>query len=130
MSDLQLVKDLYAAFDRGDLDAIRSYLAADFTMNEPAGLPWSGNYAGPDGFFEFFGKLLSHVDAKVEIERIFDAGGTIVQVGHTAGTIRSNNAPFRSREVHTVVVRDSKISRIQVYLEVDVLHAALHAPAS
>jgi hypothetical protein len=58
MSDLQLMTDLYAAFERGDLDAIRPYLAPDFVLIQSGDLPWGGRYTGPDGFFDFIGKLL------------------------------------------------------------------------
>jgi ketosteroid isomerase-like protein len=125
MSDLQLVTDLYAAFDRGDLDAIRPLIAPDFVMTQPNGLPWSGRYAGPDGFFEFIGKLYSHLDTKVEVEEIYDAGGSIVQVGHTGGTVRANGAAFRAREVQVVELRDGLLVRFQVFVDVPVMRAAL-----
>lgn len=129
LSNVQLVTNLYEAYGRGDLDAIRPYLAPDLVMTQPAELPWAGRYVGPDGFFEFFGILNSHVDAKLEIGDIFDAGDTIVEVGYTTGTVRANGAPFRAREIHLATLRDGLLVRFQVLVDVDAMLAAVNAPA-
>jgi uncharacterized protein len=124
-SDVQLTADLYAAVDRGDLDAIRPHLAHDLIVDQPDGLPWSGQYHGPDGFFAFFGKLFSHVDTKVQTDHIYDAGRAIVQLGHTIGTIRSNGTAFDAPEVHALRFRDHQLVGFQVFIDVPLMQLAL-----
>lgn len=123
--DLKLVTELYDAFGRQDLDRIRPAIAADFVTEQPEGLPWSGRYHGPDGFFEFLGKLFSHLETTLEIEQIFDAGDTIVQVGHASGVVRATGVPFRGREVHTLTLREGKLVHYRVFSDVPAVQAAL-----
>jgi ketosteroid isomerase-like protein len=130
MSDLQLMSDLYAAFDRGDLDAIRPHLAPDFVLIQSGGLPWSGGYTGPDGFFDFVGKLFGHLETKLSMEQIYDAGGAIVQIGHSDGTVRSSGAAFRTREVHTSQVRDGRLVRLEIFVDADAMRSALRSDRS
>ncbi|MFB6721526.1 nuclear transport factor 2 family protein [Kribbella sp. NPDC056345] len=127
LSNVQLVTNLYEAYGRGDLDTIRSYLAPDVVMTQPEQLPWGDRYLGPDGFFEFLGKLNGYVDAKLDVEDVFDAGDTVVEVGHTVGTVRANGAQFRARESHLITLRDGQIVRFQVLVDVPAMLAAVNA---
>ena len=52
--NIQLVKDLYAAFGRRDIPAILSKIAPDFEVNQSVEVPWGGRYLGPDGLLQFF----------------------------------------------------------------------------
>ena len=129
-SNVEIVTDLYAAYQSGDLDAIRARLAADLVVAQSPGLPWSGAYHGTDGFFQFIGMLLSHIETEVHTEHIYDAGDAVVQVGRTVGRIRANGATFDAPEVHVLTLRDSKIVHFQVYVDVDQMLSALHRQAS
>lgn len=125
MTDIDLVTALYAALERRDLGAVRPYIAPDFVMDQPDGLPWSGRYYGPDGFMSFFHTLNDYLEATTETEIIFDGGGTVVQIGCAEGTIRANAAPFRTREVHLLNIRDGLVVRFRAYVQVPVMQAAL-----
>ncbi|HZZ50604.1 MAG TPA: nuclear transport factor 2 family protein [Pseudonocardia sp.] len=127
MTDIELVTELYAAFDRGELASVQHHIAEDFVLDQPEHLPWSGRYYGPNGFLAFFATLAEHIDTRIETEQIFDAGGTIVQLGYTVGTVRANGAAFRSREVHLLTVRDRQLLRYRAFVEVPVMLAALGA---
>ncbi|MFC9693586.1 nuclear transport factor 2 family protein [Kribbella sp. NPDC056951] len=127
LSNVQLVTNLYEAYGRGDLDAIRSYLAPDVVMTQSEQLPWGGRYLGPDGFFEFLGKLNGYLDARLEVDDVFDAGDTIVEIGYTVGTVRASGARFRARESHLITLREQRIVRFQVLVDVPAMLAALAA---
>lgn len=132
-SDLEIVRNLYDAFARRDLDTIREAIHPDFTMEQSDVLPWGGRRKGPDGFFAFLGSLLSHVDTTVEIEDLIDAGDHIVEIGHTHGKVLTHGTPFRVREVHAWQLVDGKLSSYRVFADVPAILAALDgqsAPAS
>ncbi|WP_232662807.1 nuclear transport factor 2 family protein [Pseudonocardia sp. TRM90224] len=129
-SDLDIVRDLYAAFARRDLDTIRAAIHPAFVMEQSAALPWGGTRRGPDGFFAFLGSLLTHLDPAVETEQLYDSGQHIVQIGHTRGTVHATGAPFHVREIHIWQLEDGKLRSYHVHVDVEAMQAALDAPAA
>jgi ketosteroid isomerase-like protein len=125
VSDVEIVRELYAAFARRDLDFIRAALHPDFVMEQSDLLPWGGRRHGLDGFFAFLGTLLSHVAPTVETEALFDAGDHVVQVGVTHGTVLAHGTPFRLREIHAWQLREGMITSYRVYVDVPAMVAAL-----
>lgn len=124
-TDLDLVREAYAAFARRDLDAIKAALHPDFVMEQAADLPWAGTRSGPDGFFAFLGSLLSYIDPVLEIGDLYDAGGRIVQAGFTTGTVLASGASFRVREVHVWQVVDGLLASFTVYIDAAAMRAAI-----
>jgi uncharacterized protein len=63
MDNIATVKDIYAAFGRGDIPAILDRMADDVdwdpapTSGRDAGVPWLAHRTGPDGVAEFFASL-------------------------------------------------------------------------
>lgn len=130
-TNLEIMRGVYAAFARRDLDTIRAAIHPDFVMEQQADLPWGGRRHGPDGFFAFLGTLLSYLDPTIETEDLYDSGDHIIQVGHTHGIVRETGHPFRAREIHVWQLRDEKIVFYQVHIDVAAMQAALDgAPAS
>jgi hypothetical protein len=127
MTDIELVTEMYEGFDRREWAAVKSNIADDFVLDQPEHLPWSGRYYGPNGFLAFFQKLDEYIDTRSETEQIFDAGGSIVQLEHTVGTVWANGAPFPGREVHLLSVREGQLLRFRAFVEVPVMLAALGA---
>lgn len=125
VSDLEIMRSIYAAFARRDLETIRAAIHPEFVMEQSDLLPWGGRRHGPDGFFAFLGTLLSHIGPTVETEALFDAGDHVVQVGYTQGTVLAHGTPFRVREVHAWQLRDGMITSYRVYVDVPGMLAAL-----
>ncbi|MEJ3655126.1 nuclear transport factor 2 family protein [Actinomycetes bacterium KLBMP 9759] len=125
VSDVEIVRGVYAAFARRDLEFIRAALHPDFVMEQSDLLPWGGRRHGVDGFFAFLGTLLSHVAPTVETEALFDAGDHVVQVGFTHGTVLAHGTPFRLREMHAWQLRDGLITSYRIYVDVPAMVAAL-----
>ncbi|HEX3372190.1 MAG TPA: nuclear transport factor 2 family protein, partial [Candidatus Acidoferrales bacterium] len=56
--NLQIVKDGYAAFGRGDVPGLIALMAEDVVWEIPGeGLPLAGTYRGQEGVASFFQKL-------------------------------------------------------------------------
>jgi uncharacterized protein len=75
------VKERWADFAKGDLDAAVSTTADDAEITLPETLPWGGTYTGPDGFKEMIEKFLSNfesVDPKPTAFLEADDGETVV----------------------------------------------------
>jgi uncharacterized protein len=54
----QLLRDGYAAFEKGDLDALRGLFTDDITWHSPGRGPLAGEYKGIDQVFGLFGKVV------------------------------------------------------------------------
>ena len=66
--NIQTAKDLYAAFNRGDRDAMTAALAenVEFESKPGAGeIPWAGVRHGHSGFLSFMDSLEEHVEFDV-----------------------------------------------------------------
>ncbi|OBA70777.1 hypothetical protein A5641_11940 [Mycobacterium sp. 1554424.7] len=118
LSAIHLATQWYDALALGDLDQIRSLIAADFMMSQTTLLPWGGTYCGPDGFFEFYLRHFSYLDTQLQVEHIFDAGDRVVQVGVIEGKVRATGAPVRSRQIDTLELRGGKLTRYVTLVDV------------
>ncbi len=127
MKPTEIVTNLYRAFERRDLTAIMSALSPEITLRQSDQLPWGGLYVGPSGVSAFLSKLTQSVDSKVTIERIIDAGETIVVVGRTEGAVRKSGAPFRVPVAHVWTLRDGKAVDVAFNIDNPLMLEALGA---
>jgi ketosteroid isomerase-like protein len=70
-------------------------------------------------------RALTHLEAATEIERIFDAGGSIVQVGYAIGLVRANGARFRSRQIPVLTLHDGQVAHFRSFVDVPVILDAM-----
>ncbi len=101
-SNLQIIRDSYAASDRGNPAGILADLSPDARWTEMAGFPCAGTYVGQQGVmagvFERLGADWEGYTA--ETDRFYDAGATIVVTGWYAGRHRGTGKSFRCRFTH------------------------------
>ena len=61
-ANVELVRGVYDAFDRGDVDGVFSAMKPDIEWNESEGMPYGGVYRGRDPIVEnVFGPILADV---------------------------------------------------------------------
>jgi steroid delta-isomerase-like uncharacterized protein len=91
----QTVRRFYEAFGAGDLDAATAVFAADVRMTDPD----LGTVEGLGGFRDYLGSLKRPLpDAGAIIERIYEAGDTVIVEGRFTGT---NTGPLEGSEGET-----------------------------
>lgn len=122
---IEIVRDIYEAFGRGDLDAVLERCAPDAVLTQDPRLPWGGRYVGRDGIAEFAVKLVGAIDSVVTPEGLFEAGDHVVQHGHTKGTVHGSGAPFDLAECHIWTVRDGMVVEAAFFIDSDAMLAAL-----
>ena len=122
---LAKVETLYDAFARQDLGTVLAAVHPEATIVNEVPLPWGGTYHGPEGFGEFFGKLLGGLDTRVETEELIVSGDHVVQIGRTRGTVRETGKKFDAREIHIFRFRDGLVFRFEVLLDTPQMQAAL-----
>lgn len=122
---IDIVRHIYEAFARGDLEAVMERCAPDAVVTQDPRLPWGGRYVGRDGIAEFAIKLVDAIDSVVTPESIFEAGNQVVQHGHTRGTVRQSGAAFELDECHIWTLRDGMVAEAAFFIDSDAMLAAL-----
>ena len=92
----QVVRDLYAAFGRGDLAAACALVAEDVVWHLPGTVPhYSGTYKGSGGVAAFFQELTTTVGIEaiepqefVAANRVLVAGSSRARVKTTGRTVQ------------------------------------------
>jgi ketosteroid isomerase-like protein len=110
--DAGMLRDLYAAFNARDIDAVLEHLAPD--VDWPNGME-GGRVHGRDAVREYWVRQFGLIDSRVEPVEISErADGSVAvdvhQVVHSpAGALLSD-----SRVVHTYVFRDGLVARMDI----------------
>ena len=115
MSDLiQTVKDLYAAFGRGEVAAILSQLAPDVSweLEGPAEISMTGIRRGPADVMGFFQAIANdHADPKLETTEYLSSGDTVATFGRYSCTLKKTGRRVDSPVAHLFKFRDGKVVR-------------------
>lgn len=121
----ELVRNVYDAYARRDVTAALSHFSPDVEYVQTDLLPWGGRYCGIEGAQASLGKLLAHVDSRVEVEETIAAGDHVVVIARTRGTARTSGASFDLRAVHVWTVVDGTIRRFEAYIDTPAMLSAL-----
>ncbi len=120
--NLQTAKDMYSAFDRGDIDTIISKLAddVDFDYNSAMShnVPYYGTYKGPAAVRErFFGVIAETVDVPQFDRHDFVASDNKVAVTCSATiTIKKSGRGYSYRTMHFwTFTPDGKVASYRGY---------------
>ncbi len=113
-SGTEVVRGIYDAFARGDVDGFFAAAHTDIEWDEAEGMPYGGVYHGRQEIEEkVFGPILADVDgftaAPDEILPL-DAH-RVIALGRHGGTGAAG--PLDARFVHIWTVTDGKVSRYQ-----------------
>ena len=129
-ADVQAIRDLYEAFGRKDLPAMLAMLHPQVEFSQSPLLPWGGIYRGQEEASRFFITLAEHVDSRIEVDDIIDAGEHIVALGHSRGRVRANGQAFEVAIAHVWTMRQGKALRFENYLDIPTMLRALHGERS
>jgi uncharacterized protein len=105
MNNEQTVKDVYAAFQRGDVAAIVARVADDVDWRndrvESRECPWNGNFSGKanlPGFFKAVGECLDFT--VFDVQSTAASGSVVAAYLHLESTLRKNGRPLKNDAVH------------------------------
>ncbi|MGH3427037.1 MAG: nuclear transport factor 2 family protein [Mycobacteriales bacterium] len=87
-SRADLVRRGYAAFQSGDMDAMRTILAADVVWHAPGQGPQSGDFEGLENVIGEFGRLFQDSGGtfRVEITEILEGDESVVVLARSSGS--------------------------------------------
>jgi uncharacterized protein len=129
--NVQLVKDGYAAFARGDIQGLLALFSEDIEWVIPgAGLPLAGTYRGHEGVASFFHKLTTESEILAFEPREFVAEGDRVLVaGWERGRVKATNRTYQADWVMAFTVQNGKVTQFREYSDTQAIAEAYMSAA-
>jgi ketosteroid isomerase-like protein len=116
-ADVDLVRDMFAAFARREVDAMLDYLAPDVTLDAPGTAGRAGRtepYAGYEGIRQYFADVESVWDDLVVEPTDFRATpGVVIVFGRVSGRIEGTR--LEATVVWSWTVRDGAVAAGRVF---------------
>ena len=130
--NIALVRSLYEAFGKGDVPTVLAGFDENIEWNEPEGLPYGGQYHGPEAVAEnVFGPVTSDFpDFDVTPEEILADGDRVVVLTTHTGTAKESGNKLSMPAAHVWTVRDGKVTYFRLLADSAAMNAALAAPAA
>lgn len=128
MNPLDVVREAYAAFGRGDLPRVLGLGAEDVDGRYlgPAAAPFAGRFDGPGGVKRFFETYVGAMRLSAfEPRRFLAEGDTVVVLGSESGTVAASGKAFTLEWAHVFVVRGGLIASFREFPDATALDAAL-----
>ena len=126
--NIDLVRRFMAATGAERQHERRSLLHDDFVVHEAGGLPFSGDYHGPQGFFELLNRMNDVLDLAVGSIATEPLGDDAVAARFRLTFIsRASGKSVEMALVEIYTVRDGRITELDVYYKDPAAIAALLA---
>lgn len=113
--NINLIKKLYAAFGKGDIETIIDHLADQLVwrFDAPAVIPYAGEHDTPDQVKEaFFANLAStQKDYSLQTDEFIAQGDKVIMVGSYGATVKATGKRFDLSLVHVWTIQNSKVKR-------------------
>ena len=114
--DLDVVREAYEAFARGDLETLGTFLAADIEWRTTANVPFMGNYVGLDEFLRGMDEWTgAFEEITTRVEEMIDAGDNVVVRHRMQGRGRDSGVEVDLAICQVVGVRDGKLVSMHDY---------------
>jgi ketosteroid isomerase-like protein len=130
----KVVQDAYAAFNRGDIPTLLSFIADDITWIGVYGakshVPMSGERRGKPAVAEFFKQVDANVKfSQFEPKDFIATGDLVVTLGHYTATTPQQKQ-FDSDFAMVFTLRDGKVTRFQEFCDSAALNEAYEPRAA
>ncbi|HYU77789.1 MAG TPA: nuclear transport factor 2 family protein [Vicinamibacterales bacterium] len=113
--NVQLIRQLYDAMSKGDLDAALAMMTDDvtFVVPGPPGIGAAGTWRGHTGVRDCFVRLReAQENQSIDIREFVAQGNTVVVLLHVVAKARSTGKVFKSDIVHFFTIRDARITNL------------------
>jgi ketosteroid isomerase-like protein len=114
----QRVKEVYAAFVRGDIPTVLEALADDieWVSPGPSDLPWAGTFRGKQAVLAWFGIVSESNEVQVFEPREFIAqGDKVVALVYEEFIARRTGRKASENIAHVWTFRDGAVTQFQIF---------------
>jgi ketosteroid isomerase-like protein len=134
-ANIMVVQDAYAAFGRGDMEALLACMTDDIRWQPVIGtashVPFSGARQGKASVAEFF-RLVAETEVFEEFapQQFIAQGDAVVALGHYRAVTRATGRRFESDFVMVFTLKDGRICGFKEFTDSAAINAAFaSAPA-
>lgn len=126
-SNLDIVRDHYAASARGDVKAMMAEVSPQVRWTEMDGFPCAGTWIGPLAVIDnVFAVLGTQWDGyRFELENLVDGNESIVGIGSYHGTFRATGKPMTARVAHVWQLLDGRIVAFGQFTDTSLVRRAM-----
>ena len=131
--NIGIVRGMYEAFQRGDIDAVLSSFAPTITWYSPGGsdIPWAGARQGREQVGQFFAQL----DAALEFldfapEQFAASGDTVIVTGRDRVRVKATGDVLDEQWAHVMQVRDGQVADFREIIDTAALVAVFAKAAA
>lgn len=115
MTNVDLVKQVYASFATGDVPSVLAVFDPAIEWHECKGMPFvkdDGVYIGPEAVVtKVFMNLPVYFDGfNVAVSEILGSDDKVVMVGHYQGTNKATGNAFKANATHVWTVKNGKLT--------------------
>lgn len=117
-SNVDTTRDVYDAFNKGDVPTVLGAMAPDIRWEEPASLPY-GSHTGPEAVAEnVFSPVVQQIDDfSVQPEEWIDGGDTVVVLGTYRGRGAATEEVLDMPFIHIWRFRAGKVAGIRTSVD-------------
>ena len=120
-SNIDLVKGLYAAFGRGDIEHIVGHLTTDVdwqSYGNPAHFPTLGPHMGQAAVQDFFGKVGDTLEfSEFSPQEFFADRDTVIALGHFTAKARRTGRVASAHWAHVFTIGNGKVVKFREYTD-------------
>ena len=119
MSNIDIIKDLYQAFEQGDLSSVLDLLDPHVEWIESEGIPYGGTFIGREAVLNgVFLKIGAEWDSfQAHVNEFLDVGDTIVTLGYDSGTYKSTGKSMQAPTASVWKLRNGKVVKFVQYID-------------
>lgn len=126
-SNLEIVKDAYEAFGRGDIPAVLSIEdpSTELEIAGPKEIPWAGSFRGHDGARKYFSAIEKEAEFEAFEPHTFLAQGeNVVVLGFEKVRSRRTGRSYENHWVHAFTLAGGRIVKFREYCDTATVAAA------
>jgi ketosteroid isomerase-like protein len=126
-TDVTVVQQAYAAFDRGDIPGVLTLLDPQVRWTEAAGSAYAGTFVGHDELVQRLFLRLGEdwTTFRSVPEEYADLGGRVLALGWYEGTHRGTGRSMRGRFAHVFAVDGGRITAFEAINDTAAVLAAM-----
>ena len=120
MTNTEIVKGMYEAFNRGDIAGVLNSLAdnVEWVVNGPNTIPFAGRFQGRDGVGGFFKKLADSSESDpIRVEQYVEQGGVVVAIGTSTGRSKKLQKQVTTRFAMVFTLSGGKVTKFEEHLD-------------
>jgi uncharacterized protein len=120
IDNIEIVKQLYSAFSKKDINVILGLLSEDVVWGEPENPfnPAGGTRKGHSGFLEWLNIGKDAEDILIlEPKRFLCDNDSVAIIGYMKCLAKSTGKVYESDFVHLVIIKDCKVCKFQEFFD-------------